>query len=173
MPASPNLVGQAFGQLMVLSRLDRKQESTGGRYWRCACSCGNETEVTTSRLRARHTISCGCVASANLQRRMTRGGRTKSSHPEHAIYRRERTVKSKYGLDSIEYASMLKAQNNRCAVCLNLFEGKNFAHVDHCHTTGKIRGLLCRTCNLGIGHLKDDINLVQSAADYLEKFSGS
>lgn len=40
--------------------------------------------------------------------------------------------------------------------------------IDHCHKTGKVRGLLCKTCNTGIGHLKDDPNILRSAINYLE-----
>ena len=66
---------------------------------------------------------------------------------------------------------MLEKQNNKCAICKkdrNIF--KKRLCVDHCHSTGKIRGLLCTNCNQGIGHLKDDLNIIKSAIRYLEEY---
>lgn len=58
--------------------------------------------------------------------------------------------------------------DTQCQICGTIF-GIQKAHVDHCHNTGKLRGLLCQTCNTGIGHLKDDIQTLQKAIKYLEK----
>lgn len=65
---------------------------------------------------------------------------------------------------------MLIAQEYRCAICSTdkpTGKWKVFA-VDHDHTTGQIRGLLCNECNRGMGLLKDDASLLRSAAEYLE-----
>jgi hypothetical protein len=64
---------------------------------------------------------------------------------------------------------MFKAQNGQCAICASSDPGggfKNFA-VDHNHTTGEIRGLLCTRCNRGLGLFKDDPVLTQLATNYL------
>lgn len=64
-------------------------------------------------------------------------------------------------------AGMREAQNNRCAICQKaLPEGKQ-CHVDHCHTTGHVRALLCHKCNVGIGHFDDSAAELQKAIDYL------
>lgn len=65
-------------------------------------------------------------------------------------------------------------QHGECAICqvpLTIEPGRqgDAAHVDHDHTTGRVRGLLCVTCNSGIGHLDDDPYLLRKAADYLIK----
>jgi hypothetical protein len=60
---------------------------------------------------------------------------------------------------------MKDLQNNQCAICKEKFA--KTPHVDHCHTTGKVRGLLCWQCNIGIGLLKDNIEVCLAAADYL------
>ena len=72
-----------------------------------------------------------------------------------------------------QYEEMVESQNGRCAICktdVNQFD-KGFC-VDHCHDTGKIRGLLCTSCNMGIGNLKDSAVLLRRAADYLESHHG-
>ena len=64
---------------------------------------------------------------------------------------------------------MLEIQGDACAICGTKDTGNRKAfHVDHCHDTGKIRGLLCGNCNSGIGNLRDDINLLQRAIEYLQ-----
>lgn len=64
---------------------------------------------------------------------------------------------------------MLEQFGNTCGICgaTESSGGKKQLHVDHDHTTGKIRGLLCNHCNLGIGHFKDDTELLQAAIKYL------
>lgn len=81
-------------------------------------------------------------------------------------------LRKNYGLTPADYNEMLKKQNGKCAICgvdsPGRKNGTNF-YVDHCHATGLVRGLLCHSCNLGIGHLKDDVRLVESALQYLRK----
>lgn len=70
-----------------------------------------------------------------------------------------------------DYLKMLEKQNSVCAICkkVDMVNGKQVAlSVDHCHTTGKVRGLLCGSCNRGIGLLKDDPNLLNNAISYLQ-----
>mgnify|MGYP001036879075 CR=1 FL=1 len=67
-----------------------------------------------------------------------------------------------------QYEQLLEEQNGQCAICgtdENQFN-KGMC-VDHCHETGQIRGLLCTECNLGIGYLKDEAELLMKAAEYL------
>ena len=80
-----------------------------------------------------------------------------------------RNAAKKYGITFTDYKSMLEQQNNRCAICNSTDPKrgtKNFS-VDHCHTTGKVRGLLCSSCNLGLGHFQDDTKLLDKAKEYL------
>ena len=84
--------------------------------------------------------------------------------------------KRKYGISPEEYDAMLEEQNNKCKICLISFDDKTYIfsdgrspiHTDHCHTTNKIRGLLCNFCNVGLGHFKDDPELLIKAANYLK-----
>lgn len=81
----------------------------------------------------------------------------------------------KYKISLEEYNNMLLSQNNLCSICnqeetslSSLGKVKNLA-VDHCHKTGKVRGLLCWKCNVSLGRFKDSIELLQNAIDYLKK----
>lgn len=75
----------------------------------------------------------------------------------------------KYGLSLLEYDKMLKAQDSRCAICRTDTPGRYDRFVvDHCHETEEVRGLLCHSCNLGLGKFKDDIGLLKAAAEYLK-----
>jgi hypothetical protein len=73
-----------------------------------------------------------------------------------------------YGLSIEEFNALIDAQGGRCAICFEVPTGRGF-HVDHCHLTGQIRGLLCRGCNLALGNMKDDPVRLKRAVDYLNK----
>lgn len=79
----------------------------------------------------------------------------------------------KYGLTIEDYTKMLKEQKNGCAICNHKFTDtktfKNRLFVDHCHKTGKVRGLLCSECNFGISKFKDNPKIILSAMRYIEK----
>lgn len=73
----------------------------------------------------------------------------------------------RYQLSPGSVVQMLVEQGGRCGVCRTpITIGR--CHVDHCHVTGVVRGLLCATCNNGLGSFKDDPALLRAAADYLE-----
>lgn len=62
---------------------------------------------------------------------------------------------------------MEKAQGGVCKICRRPETQRKRLAVDHCHTTGAVRGLLCITCNAEIGHLLDDPEIIRRAADYV------
>lgn len=67
---------------------------------------------------------------------------------------------------------MLDKQKHACAICKYEFGADSQIqrpHIDHCHTTGKVRGLLCMNCNIGIGHFQDDPAIIYNALVYLER----
>lgn len=72
--------------------------------------------------------------------------------------------KNEYGITVKDYDTMLQTQNNRCAIC---YKSSNTLCVDHNHVTGKVRGLLCKKCNIGIGCLNDDAEILANAIKYL------
>ena len=79
--------------------------------------------------------------------------------------RKYRLIKDLYGLDYNQYQTMLTEQNHSCTIC-NIVMKKPV--VDHCHSTGKVRSLLCQHCNSMIGFAKENINTLKSAIKYLE-----
>ena len=84
-------------------------------------------------------------------------------------YDRKNSLKRLYGITLQEYQVLLDAQNGVCAVCGEPPQGKRkFLAVDHDHETGQIRGLLCTTCNVGLGALRDSLELLHAALAYLE-----
>lgn len=70
-----------------------------------------------------------------------------------------------YGLSQTDYDKMLARQGGNCAICRLLNDTP--LHVDHDHKTNKIRGLLCRGCNFGLGNFEDSIGRLQGAIEYL------
>lgn len=76
-----------------------------------------------------------------------------------------------YGLTPEYYQELLDKQQGVCAICKQLpLSGKGW-QVDHDHRTGAIRGLLCHECNTGIGALRDDVDILRQAIEYLSKSS--
>lgn len=79
----------------------------------------------------------------------------------------------KFGITIEQYEEMVSIQNNSCAICRKHKDdfsgrGNNF-HIDHCHTTGKLRGLLCSNCNTGLGQFKDDGEIMKNAIEYIKR----
>lgn len=84
---------------------------------------------------------------------------------------RELNLKYRFGITTEIYNNILEKQDNSCAICKKHKDNFNyFLVVDHCHKTGNIRGILCRKCNLGIGHLNDNIDILKNSIFYLEQF---
>ena len=88
-------------------------------------------------------------------------------HPE---VKRESYLKLTYGISILEYEEMLAKQGGVCIIC-KASEVRNIQHkhmhVDHCHTVGHIRGILCSRCNAGLGQFDDRPELLMAAAGYL------
>lgn len=87
-------------------------------------------------------------------------------------FHRTRNLKYNFGINEEIYDKMLLEQNNTCALCPATKSDStrpNLA-VDHCHTTGRVRGLLCGKCNKGLGLFSDNVELLKRAINYLEKY---
>ena len=88
----------------------------------------------------------------------------------HTAKERHRYTVKRYGLTPEAYAILLEAQLHKCALCKKpTRELKSKLCVDHDHRTGRVRGLLCRPCNLWLMHDRDTVEALQNAIDYLTK----
>ncbi len=134
-----------FKKLTSLKALKKYQD---GYYWCCSPCYRNRVWVTTPE-------------NEKTDRKTRR---------KQKLLRRVNNVEITYGLSAKEYIEKITAQNNLCAICGDKKEGKVLC-VDHDHKTGKVRGLLCGNCNIGLGNLKDNIQILQSAIEYLQKYS--
>lgn len=76
-------------------------------------------------------------------------------------------IRRKYGLTLEQFETMLQQQNNKCLICGEPESIDRALAIDHCHHTGKVRGLLCNRCNHTIGLVEDSIEILQSAITYL------
>jgi NMD protein affecting ribosome stability and mRNA decay len=103
------------------------------------------------------------------------------SKDDDTLYRRVQwpsKLKRKYGITVDDYYRMLAEQSGCCATCGSMTPGNRhykrmgkpeMFHVDHCHSTGKVRGLLCNRCNRAIGYLGDNPEIADSISAYLRK----
>lgn len=108
---------------------------------------------------------------------LTKGGKQKYSSDCKICSRnraidqvRDRNFRKHYGITLDDYKLMLAHQNNQCQICstVNDWDGKILV-VDHDHSTGVIRGLLCDTCNRALGFFKDNTDVLRNAIEYLQK----
>ena len=80
---------------------------------------------------------------------------------------RDYALQNKFGISLIEYEQLSFNQNDVCAICKEECNRGNNLVVDHNHSTGEVRGLLCHRCNTAIGLMRDNIDFLKSAIEYL------
>lgn len=91
--------------------------------------------------------------------------------PEHAKVQKNRHLKHRYGIDLEEYEKMHVDQNNRCAICGDVGGNTRASrlYVDHDHSSGRVRQLLCPKCNTAVGVIEQGIGRIKELANYLHK----
>ena len=157
-------------------------------YGHCQCGCGRKTSVAVKNQTVRgfrkgqpfrhaapgHYKGKCPDEGIHKQRavRYTRAWQTRNLEQYREAQRRDRLWR-KFGLKPEDYDAMLEAQKGVCAICgreeTATWRGKTRELcVDHCHTTGRVRGLLCNRCNHSIGGLGDNAEGVRRALAYLE-----
>lgn len=124
----------------------------------------------------RHNAATMRWMAENGERRRNNERIWYAANPEKTKAAAHRARLKRYGLTNEEFERMFADQAGGCAICgeplvLNTASNKrrSVLHVDHCHKTGLVRGLLCGNCNLGIGMFADDPDKLRAAILYLEK----
>ena len=110
---------------------------------------------------------------ANKERTRRRGDcKTCAYRPKTIQQQRKAQRKHRYGVDDTEFTRMMVEQEGMCAICAVVLDedGERSLKpcVDHCHTSGHVRGILCHRCNAALGLLDDDIERLQKAQEYLQ-----
>lgn len=164
-PTAPaHLLGAYSGEMINCSRCKSEQHKTVENFG---------VRTTKRNGNVWQSIS-GVCRKCDVKSQQGKEVRRKERTPH---YHREKNLKKHYGLTIGDYASMLSAQDGKCAICRQesrvIRNGRlRPLFVDHNHETGKIRGLLCMSCNTAIAHACDDPAVLRAAADYLEKCDG-
>ena len=136
--------------------------------------CGTEKPLTEFHQRkdskgATRAHCKSCMRKSHLDTYHNKGGK------ELQAKRSFKNNLKKYGITPEQYWNMYENQNGSCKICsqkdTHLTGRKYNLFVDHCHSSGIVRGLLCHHCNVGMGHFKDNIDLLEKAIKYLNENS--
>jgi hypothetical protein len=160
LPKSPVKRCSGCGRFKILADYPRDRSKKDGLHYTCrACSTAKHKKLRQDPVWRARAIAI----SAEYRR----------THPkEYRAGIRNSTLRAKYGIDSAGFERMAAAQDRKCKICSVelVFTGLNQkarAVVDHCHNTGRVRGVLCHRCNLGLGCFNDSPVLLQLAKEYL------
>jgi hypothetical protein len=88
-------------------------------------------------------------------------------HAKTPLQKQATRVRAMYGMEPKDYVALYERQRGKCAICQKEPTTQRGLHLDHCHETGAIRGLLCHNCNVALGCLNDDTALMVRAIKYL------
>lgn len=134
------------------------------------CSKCKEVKPSTefaknnSKARGYHSYCRPCVVIN------TREWREKN--PEKAEQTRKNNARlqrfNKYGITKARFDELMVEQDGVCAICRNEFKNDKDTHIDHCHDSMRVRGILCGQCNNGLGNFKDSVPNLRAAIDYLQ-----
>jgi hypothetical protein len=164
-----DLVGLKFNRLTAYELTGRN--NYGCAIWECRCDCGKIALVRSVDLMSGHTKSCGC-----LQRKVSTGNSWAKTHGLSGTkaYIKTNSRKYLYNLTEDQFQQMLFDQDWCCGVCgINESDYLEMAgkglFLDHDHKTGKIRGLLCQSCNLGLGSFRDNPEFLVKAIAWVKE----
>lgn len=161
-----DITGEKFGRLTAVNYI---ADYKGRSAWACICDCGTFTATRANNLTSGRTKSCGCYQKDKASERMTVHGYEYGS-VEYREHNNNLRLIRKYGITTEQRNEMIEAQDNKCLICNTDFDELDYApHVDHCHESGQVRGILCKFCNTGLGQFKDNTDFMKAAIQYLEK----
>lgn len=158
--------------MLTLLEMTDMRTKNGSYKYRVLCDCGTEKIVGFSQMTTGRTRSCGCLQrrkgtdSPNFKHGLSQNRETQ----EYKRYQRECFDRHKYNLEPQHKQALIDAQSNSCAICGYKFGQKvGDMKVDHNHTTGDVRGLLCDHCNRGLGFFRDNQDNIKKAISYLAR----
>jgi hypothetical protein len=93
--------------------------------------------------------------------------RQRNALPERKRAMRDGYYRRTFGMSADDFDALLESQGGGCAICGKRPERQASLHVDHCHDSGRVRGIVCVNCNQGLGQFGDDPELLERAAAYL------
>ena len=130
--------------------------------------CGVELIIGTTWTEARKKHHMNSCNACNHTKSKAWKQNNKEAYQES---QRNSKRKLRYGLSEKEFLTLYKSQAGCCAICYTplAVSGKD-THIDHSHTTGKVRGLLCNNCNTGIGKFNENIAALRRAVFYIERY---
>lgn len=164
MAAKLDIIGQKFGRLLVIGESPIRSLSFKVKF-NCICDCGKEVTVIGTNLKNSNTRSCGCLGTEVRTARLTTHGLSKRLD-----YQKNRDLVRVYGITLDQLSEIYTKQGSNCLICGISEEATGrLLSIDHCHITGKIRGLLCNLCNVGLGNFKDNTELLEKAINYLNE----
>ena len=144
------------GKNKSIQEFNKRSKTSEARQSRCKLCCSSYSKS--------YTINNSKQLNKNYKR-------WNSDNPG---WRKDKRLQKMYGITLAQYEAMILSQDGKCAICK---QPETTVHaktgetselcVDHCHKTGKVRGLLCNSCNRGIGNLRDNASFCYAAGDYL------
>lgn len=153
--------------------------SLSNRLRECGVKTRTAAEAALARAGVRptgdpNTKTClGCKRELSLDAFHVANGGHKARRPRCIACEKARAREAKYGLTREQFEALWEDQGGKCRICRTKLvrkrHGKRAACVDHCHSNGGVRGLLCRRCNSAIGLLDDSPSRLRAAAKYLEQ----
>lgn len=148
-----------------MSRIKRAKTSVFNKIFTCKICKKDNLLRDEMHVTGFHIYKCKkCVNEKAKEFRLTEQGKR---------HTKNRAFKYKYGITIDEYEKLLLKQNNECAICFRQFNERIRPDVDHHHGSKKVRGILCHTCNLALGYLKEDEDIIWNILEYLKRTTWS
>ena len=158
--------GTKINMLTLLYKMDEQSKNSSYKYM-TRCDCGAEKAIFYNQIKTGRAQSCGCLQKRKGEDSPAyRHGRSGTKE-----YDLELHMKRNYGMTFAKYEQMLDDQKGVCAICSAEppDHHKKRLNIDHCHTTGRVRGLLCDACNRALGLFKDSPDVLLKAISYLAR----
>lgn len=143
------------------------------RVYRCS-KCGGSDHFVSGKEKRRICKPCHHQSNEKWRKANPEKHNKKYRNPQGEFkvklkeYRKNWALKKRYGITLNQYNSLVKYQNGQCLICKGNQNLRRPLAVDHCHKTGKIRGLLCDPCNIGLAFFRDNKSSLAQAIKYLE-----